>query len=184
MRLNRVTRGTSALIAALALAACGDTAPGRAVIGFAAPSLAEVRWVPAFPMGEEPSVWNEAPLLGKVVLLDFYASWCPGCVTGARDLVALRDAHASRGLTVIAVTEETVPTAMQFASQQGWYQKVPVAVDDRGVVSRAYGATVYPTQVLVDRRGIVRWRGAGATRAQLDAEIRALLGDGAPAGSR
>lgn len=169
--------GAGALVAAgaLALAACGGDPPGRAVIGFAAPSLAGVRWVPAFPLGEEPSVWNESPLLGKVVLLEFYASWCTGCAASARDLVELRDAHATQGLQVIAVTEETVPTAMQFASQQGWYQKIPVAVDDRGSLSRAYGANVYPTQVLVDRRGIVRWRGAGATRAQLDAQIRPLL---------
>jgi thiol-disulfide isomerase/thioredoxin len=112
------------------------------------------------------------------VLLDFYASWCPACVTGAPDLLALHDAHAAAGLMVIGVTEEPVPTAMQFAAQQGFDGKIPVAVDERRVLGRQFGVSQFPTQVLVDRRGLVRWRGAGATRAELDAQIRTLLAAG------
>jgi len=65
--------------AALALlAACGDDPPAMplyASIGGVVPPLTDVKWVPQYPLGSEPSVFNEPPLRGNVVVLDFYASW-------------------------------------------------------------------------------------------------------------
>ena len=76
--LMRARRGAAVAAAALgiAMAGCGGGPTAvRAVIGQQAPPLADVRWVPPFALGEEPSVFNEQPTLGNVVVLDFYASW-------------------------------------------------------------------------------------------------------------
>ena len=75
--LTRAWVGAAAVAAAFgfAIANCGGSTLNRAVIGQQAPPLADVRWVPPFVLGEEPSVFNEQPTLGNVVVLDFYASW-------------------------------------------------------------------------------------------------------------
>ncbi|MHC5020981.1 MAG: hypothetical protein ACYTGX_12900 [Planctomycetota bacterium] len=65
-----------AAAAVLALPSCGsDAGPLRARLGGVVPPLADVKWVPQYPLGDEPSVFNEPPLRGKVVVFDFYASW-------------------------------------------------------------------------------------------------------------
>jgi hypothetical protein len=79
-RLARVTGQRCALAAIVAgtlLSGCGGAAPTpyRSVMGGVVPPLADVKWVPQYPLGDEPSVFNEPPLRGKVVVLDFYASW-------------------------------------------------------------------------------------------------------------
>ena len=70
--------GLPLLLAACAalLASCGNnTGPLRARLGGVVPPLADVKWVPQYPLGDEPSVFNEPPLRGKVVVFEFYASW-------------------------------------------------------------------------------------------------------------
>ena len=79
--LSRFIRWTAFAGAAsavvLSLASCGGSATGpfRARIGGVVPPLTDVKWVPQYPLGSEPSVFNEPPLRGNVVVLDFYASW-------------------------------------------------------------------------------------------------------------
>lgn len=67
---------SAAAVAALLLPSCsGDAGPVRSRIDGAVPPLVDVKWVPQYPLGQEPAVFNEPPLRGKVVVLDFYASW-------------------------------------------------------------------------------------------------------------
>lgn len=68
---------SAAAVAALLVTSCSGGGGGtlRAYIDGAVPPLADVKWVPQYPLGQEPSVFNEPPLRGKVLVLDFYASW-------------------------------------------------------------------------------------------------------------
>ena len=81
---------------------------------------------------------------------------------------------------VIGVTQETVPTAMSFSAAIKWDDKIPIAVDENKTVHSRFSVERYPTTVLMDRRGIVRWRGVDAKPADIDAEVAKLLAEPAP----
>lgn len=176
--------GLAAAVGVGFIVGCGDSpSMNRAVIGFQAPPLADVKWVPAFELGTEPSVFNEGALLGKVVVIDFFASWCRDCKAVAPELAKLHDRFAGQDVLILGVTEDTVPTAMRFAGDMGWDDKIPIAVDENARVRRFYGVNLYPTTVIVDRTGIVRWRGEGATADAIAAEIAKWAAQPRPAGA-
>ncbi len=63
----------SALLWGSGMQGCSRSAV--AGVGAEAPSLAGVDWWPAFPLAEMPTTFGEAPLKGRVVVLEFFASW-------------------------------------------------------------------------------------------------------------
>ena len=115
---------------------------------------------------------------GRVVLLDFWATWCPPCVAAMPSLQRMHDKHRAAGLDVIGVNieREAVDRVRRFVAARKL--TFPVVIDP-GTIAPAYGVYSYPSSVLLDRDGVVRrvHRGVVA-EAVLDAEIRSLLGSG------
>lgn len=103
--------------------------------------------------GEPGSRINLEDLRGGVVLLDFWASWCPPCraQTPILDKIAKQ---AGSGVTVLGVnTGDDEAAAVRFMrSQNVEYASV---IDATGAVGRAFGATELPTLVVVDPAGAV-----------------------------
>lgn len=99
---------------------------------------------------------------GKVVLLNFWATWCPPCEAEMPDLDALhRDYGPERGFTVLAVNMQE-----SRANVEGFAQKYnfafPLLLDTDGAVSRwDYGVRSLPTSLIIDRDGNIRdiWTG-------------------------
>ncbi len=101
-------------------------------------------------------------LRGQVVLLNFWASWCPPCKAEMPDLQALyRDQGAARKFVVVGVdVEEDQATAAAFARQFGI--SFPLVVDSTGQVSNdRYSIRARPTSFIIDRDGKVRYRWTG-----------------------
>jgi cytochrome c biogenesis protein CcmG, thiol:disulfide interchange protein DsbE len=113
---------------------------------------------------------------GQVLLVDFWATWCPPCVASMPTLQRLHSDYKGRGFAVLGVNIEPGEEAKvrAFVRDRGF--EFPVVVDDRGEISRAYGVFSYPTTFLVGRDGIVRavFRGVADER-KLREEIEPLL---------
>jgi len=73
---------------------------------------------------------------GKVVILDFFASWCPPCRQEVPDFIKLQNEYGTKGFSVIGVALVKLQDAKAFASQAGI--NYPVLIDD-GKVSTLYG---------------------------------------------
>ena len=120
---------------------------------------------------------ESADLKGKVVLLDFWASWCIPCRKSFPEIDRLSKDFASKGVTVIAVNvDEQRRNADAFLSQ--FPHQVTVAFDSKGVSAKAFDLQGMPSSLIIDRGGHVRFTHMGYTDktiAQFRTEIGQLL---------
>lgn len=101
---------------------------------------------------------------GQVVLLDFWATWCPPCMREMPELNALHGELQSRGFSVVGINREPedVRKVSEFVAKQGI--SFPIAVDTDGTGER-YRVLSLPTTVLVGRNGKVLQMFMGYTDA-------------------
>lgn len=116
---------------------------------------------------------------GRVVLLDFWASWCGPCRQSLPEYQKLRDEFPRADFEVIAITvDEDAADALKFLERQPL--QFPLPHDPEGRVAAAYQLLGMPTSYLIDRRGMVHSRHSGFTMkdvAPLRAQIRNLIGE-------
>lgn len=118
------------------------------------------------------------PLLGqfagKVVLVDFWASWCGPCLQSFPWMNELQRRHGDDGLVVIAVNLD-----QERALAEAFLKKVPadfrVEFDSPGALARQFGVEAMPTSFLIDRSGRVRIRHAGFRDKQREERERQIV---------
>jgi len=114
---------------------------------------------------------------GKVILLDFWATWCAPCRIEIPGFIKLFDALESEGLSVVGISVNDSPDAIRrFANE--FQMDYPVLIGDgRDDVKAAFGPMVgFPTTVIITRDGMICHHHTGFTPAPVfEAEIRALL---------
>jgi peroxiredoxin/Tfp pilus assembly protein PilF len=100
-------------------------------------------------------------LRGKVVLLDFWGTWCPPCVESVPSLRDMYKRYAKeKSFVMISVSvhdEEDKWRAFTAKNQMAWFQHF----DRESKVARAFSVNRFPTYVLIDHEGIVRFRVSG-----------------------
>ncbi len=97
---------------------------------------------------------------GKVVLLNFWASWCPPCVHEIPSMVALKNRLKGRPFEIVAVNlGEPVSDVRHFLSQHP--VNFPVLLDSRGETAKSWQVAAYPTSFIIDRDGRIRLALAG-----------------------
>ena len=150
----------------------------------AASTGAEIKVGDAFPAlgpGALAPLAGELPKTeGKVVLVDFWASWCAPCKASFPVLAKLHKEYAARGFAVVAVSvDEKAPAAVAFAKK---FAPPFAALHDReGKLVQQVSVPTMPTSYLVDRNGRVRFVHAGfhgdTSERELRKEIEALLAE-------
>jgi len=105
---------------------------------------------------------SSVDLRGKVVLVDFWATWCQPCKKEMPGYQKLLDSYGSRGFVVVGFKFDTmrdVEDPLQFASKIG--VRYPLAVATEDVKQRFGGVEGLPTTMIYDRRGILRTKVIG-----------------------
>lgn len=162
----------SALLPILILALAG-LAPHADAKG---PTSTMPRTAPAFALpGVDRAVVLDS-LKGRVVLVDFWASWCGPCQRSFPWLDSLATRYGGSGLTVVGINLDKDRTAADgfLAKHRALF---PIVFDPAGDVAEAYGVRVMPTSYLIDRSGAIVSGHAGfdARRGRaLEDAIRAL----------
>jgi len=120
---------------------------------------------------------------GRIVVLNFWASWCPSCRAEARDFGDFARRYRDRGVTVVGVNiREDGDTVRAFAEAHGL--DYPLLLDADGAAGRLYQVVGIPTTIIIDAAGGVRGRHVGVLDGgQLSAYVDPLLAT-SPAPSR
>ena len=95
--------------------------------------------------------WTLDALRGKVVIVNFWATWCPPCRKELPDLQALYLRFADRGLVVLAISDENADKVSQFLASS--MITFPVLLDNGRKVSESFGVEGIPKSFVYDREG-------------------------------
>jgi thiol-disulfide isomerase/thioredoxin len=149
----------------LRLAAGTSFVPGA--VARAQPAYELRPWVgvaPALRLADIDGIaWDLAALQGRVVLLNFWATWCEPCRAEMPSLERVARRHESEGLTVLAINfKESAPTIRRFLERVPL--ALPVLLDRDGTAARAWQTRIFPSTVLVDRAG----RPRGVVMGEMD----------------
>ena len=121
-------------------------------------------------------------LRGKVVLLNFWATWCPPCVDETASLNQLQQRIAPRGGMVLGISADTDPGAYeQFLKDHDVIfptYRDPVEQGRLSQIGLDYGTSIYPETYIIDRQGRILRKIIGAqdwTNPQMTAYLNSLL---------
>ncbi len=174
--MQTANRSRRALLAVLGGAALAITRSARAQ-----PALQPWSGPPAAPPLELRTLDGQplalADLRGRVVLVNFWATWCEPCIEEMPSLKRLRDRLGAARCEVLAVNyQEGEPRIRAFL------QKVPLDLpivrDTDGGVARAWKVRIFPTTFVVDADQSIRYLRTGSldwTEPAVEHRIRALL---------
>ncbi len=117
-------------------------------------------------------------LKGKVVLLNFWATWCGPCRREIPDLIALQAKYAAQGLVVVGVSIDTTGAATVKAFAQKMKINYPMLMGDDETVAAYGNFQIIPTTFFIDRAGRIAGRQeGGADQATFEAAVKPLLGN-------
>ena len=158
--------------------------PAAFFVLLASSGAAQVKPGDAFPSLAAADLEGSVPATaGRVVLVDFWASWCSPCKASFPVYGRLQADYGSRGLVILAVSVDQSPSAAA-AFVRKLSPVFPTAVDRGQRLVRAVQVPTMPSSYLVGRDGRVRFVHAGfygqRTESELRREIDLLLRDPAP----
>jgi cytochrome c biogenesis protein CcmG/thiol:disulfide interchange protein DsbE len=103
--------------------------------------------------GEEVTL---ADLRGDIVVVNFFASWCPECRAEHEALIATADAFADRGVTFVQIAyQESPPASISWLDEAGRSETTHYLADPGSRTAIAYGVFGIPETFFIDETGVV-----------------------------
>jgi len=139
------------MFAAIVLAALAASSTGLATIQYDAPPPNF-----AFPTPHGPKYLSD--LRGKVVIIDFWATWCHVCTAELNDFVRARETFGDR-IAVVTISNESPDVAAKYLQVLGI--TLPLVEDIEGSVFRIYSVSAIPVTLVLDPNGAVSYVSVG-----------------------
>jgi peroxiredoxin len=137
---------------------------------------------PAFALDTlNGETYSNENLQGKIVVLNFWATWCPPCRAEMPALDAVQRANTDNRVIILGVNQmEDAQTVETFARE--FNLTFPLLRDADGAVSAQYQVSALPTTFFIDQRGVIRnvVIGGSMSRELIQNQINALLQEQAP----
>jgi peroxiredoxin len=185
-RLPRWATIGAAGLAALALSACAEESPGkgaasvsdgesRQLVGNAAPDFSVAA------VGGKPGPISLRALRGKVVVVDFWGTFCAPCKKSFPKLQELNAKYRSTGLEIVAISEDEADDKDKipgFANEYG--ARFTIGWDSDKAAAKRYKPQTMPSTFVIDRHGHVRYVHVGfhdGEEVDLEKELKELLGE-------
>ncbi len=167
----------SALVT-LGAAAAGLVFTGSAKAGIRAPMTALAPRPPA-PDFTLPSVagptYSLKQFQGAVVLINFWATWCPPCRAEMPSIERLHRSIKSKDLQILALDQgETQSAVFAYLGQLTPSPTFPILLDQKSKVANAFHVAGIPTTFLIDKTGHIAYKAVGG-RDYADPDIRSIV---------
>lgn len=139
-----------------------------AMHGKPAPAIAATKWM-------NSKLLTLADLKGKIVVLDFWATWCGPCLASVPHNNELQKKYADKGVVIIAVCAPRGGEKME-ATVKARNIQYAVALDaGKGDTFAAYKADSYPDYYIIDRKGNLRW--GDVQNSEVEKAIKLLIAE-------
>ena len=144
-------------------------AKGNSFMDKAPPEIEIAEWL------NTSANYTLANLKGKVVVMDFWATWCGPCKRAMPHLQKLWEEFKGKGLVILAMSNENKAKVEAFITKNKY--TFPVGIDTGRKTNTKYGIRSIPTTYLVHPNGKVVWEGNPLQTEALDSKIKEALKD-------
>jgi cytochrome c biogenesis protein CcmG, thiol:disulfide interchange protein DsbE len=116
---------------------------------------------PEFTVQDDDRKVSLSQFRGQVVVLNFWATWCPPCIEETPSLVVMQERLKTKGVTVLAVSVDADETAYRRFLKEHGVSLLTVRDPDQKT-SNLYGTFKFPETYVIDRSGVMRRKFIGA----------------------
>lgn len=117
-----------------------------------------------------------AQFKGKVVVVDFWATWCPPCIKEIPGYIALQEKHGKDGLVIVGISLDRKGATVVKPFMAKYGINYPIVIGDQDTVAAFGGFNAIPTTFLINRDGMIVDRKTGAEEtAEYEKRILAVL---------
>ncbi len=114
-------------------------------------------------------------LSGKVIFLDFWASWCKPCKEEFPYLINLYNSYKDSGFVVVAVNVDNEKDKLDgFLSNLGADVPFTVVTDTKGKIPELYNLDAMPTSYLIDKKGIIKFKHIGFEQSDKEKYVKEI----------
>lgn len=107
-------------------------------------------------------LWDRQLLKGKVVVINFWASWCAPCIEEMPSLQRLQESIPKNQLIVLTINHKETPIKIRNFNQRNGFT-LPVIADQQGNIAKSWGIKIFPSTIVLSPHNQPLWSIEGST---------------------